>query len=172
MTMFPIYQAYNQLNGSLLKATNQTKLFRDIGISIAVIGIPISYFLLASRGGWGLNLGASGLAVKIVVLQIITVNLRLWFNAKYLKLKFLRFLFHQALILLVFSILSLAAKMISDFIISQSICAFLLAGLIYTILVLSLLYYFPQTLLMSRDTLHNKHIRSLIGLFKRRDDAS
>jgi len=171
MTMFPIYQAYNQLNGSLLKATNQTKRFRDIGISMAIIGIPISYFLLASRGYLGLNLGASGLAVKIVALQIITVNLRLWFNAKYLKLNFLLYLFHQFFILFAFSILSLVAKTISDFIISQSICAFLLAGLIYTILIMSLLYCFPQTLFMTRDTLQKKYIQALIGLFKRRGSA-
>ncbi len=171
MALFPIYRAYNQLNGSLLKATDQTKLFRDIGISIAVIGIPISYFLLASRGSSGLNLGAFGLAIKIVVLQIITVNLRLWFNAKYLKLKFLRFLFHQVFILSAFSILSFVAKVISDFVISQSICAFLLAGLIYTILTISLLYCFPQALFMSRDKLRKKYILPLIGLFKGRDDA-
>jgi O-antigen/teichoic acid export membrane protein len=171
MTMFPIYQAYNQLNGSLLKATDQTKRFRDIGISIAVVGIPISYFLLASRGYLGLNLGASGLAVKIVVLQIITVNLRLWFNAKYLKLNFLLYVFHQFFILFAFSILSLVAKTISDFVISQSIGAFLLAGVIYTILTMSLLYCFPQTLFMSRDTLQKKYIQALIGLFKRRGSA-
>jgi len=172
MTLFPIYQAYNQLNGSFLKATNQTKLFRDIGISIATIGIPISYFLLASRGGWGLHLGASGLAIKIVVLQIITVNLRLWFNARYLKLKFLLFFFHQFVILFAFSSLSLVAKTISELMISQSIGAFLLAGVIYTILIITLLYCFPQTLLMSRDTLQNKYILPLRGLFKRRDNAS
>jgi len=47
-------------------------------------------------------MGATGLAVKMVVINFITVNVMLYFNAKFLKLPFYWYLTHQLVSLFVF----------------------------------------------------------------------
>ena len=80
MAFYPIYQTYGQLSGSVFYATGQTGLYRNIGIIFMLIGLPVTYFLIASREQWGLDAGATGLAIKMVSLQLIAVNVQLYFN--------------------------------------------------------------------------------------------
>jgi len=146
MAFFPIHQTYGQLNGSLFYATGQTKLHRNIGIFFMLIGIFFTYFLIAPKNLFGLNAGANGLAIKMVLLQILAINAQLYFNAKLLKLHFLRYIAHQ--ILCVACLLSVA--ILSSFIANgvfghygKVLPSFLFAGFLYTVIVMIIVYYFP-----------------------------
>lgn len=95
MCLAPIHQTYGQLSGAVLYATGETRLYRNIGISVLLLGLVMNFALLASPNQGGLGLGAKGLAIKWIIIQFIGVNLQLWFNARLLGLQFPRLLARQ-----------------------------------------------------------------------------
>ena len=158
MAFFPIHQTYGQLSGSVFYATGQTVLYRNIGIIFMLIGLPVTYFLIAPADKMGLDAGATGLAIKMVVLQIIAVNVQLYFNVRLLKLRFWRYVAHQ--IVSVGCLLGVAA--ISMFVIDKSlglhdkvILSFLLSGILYTLMVMILGYVQPVLFGLQRRDIHS-----------------
>jgi O-antigen/teichoic acid export membrane protein len=95
MAFYPIYQTYGQLSGSVFYATGQTALYRNIGIIFLLAGVPMTYLLVAPANKMGLDAGATGLALKLVLIQVLANNVQLYFNARFLKLSFRRYVLHQ-----------------------------------------------------------------------------
>jgi len=158
MAFFPIHQSYGQLSGSLLFATDQTILMRNISITTALIGVPITYFLVAPVDKMGLNAGAAGLALKMVLMQFIIVNIQLYFNAKMLNLKFWRYVGHQLVIVGCLLIIALAASLSIDFFFktqARMIISFILAGILYTFLSVGMAYLFPRAFGLNRDDINS-----------------
>lgn len=146
MAFFPIHQTYGQLSNSVFYATGQTVLYRNITVIFMIIGLPVTYFLIAPKEQWGIGIGAAGLAIKTVVLQFIAVNVQLYFNAKFLKLSFWKYFGHQ--IFSVFCLLTIAlfAIYFTDYILDlyeYIIINFLLSGFLYALMVIILIYFIP-----------------------------
>ncbi|MFH1263758.1 MAG: lipopolysaccharide biosynthesis protein [Pseudomonadota bacterium] len=81
MLLFPIHQSLGQIGGTMLLATGQTRRFMIVSIVMMLLSIPVSYFILAPATGAeipGLGMGAFGIAIKLVLLNIISVNLQAW----------------------------------------------------------------------------------------------
>jgi hypothetical protein len=78
MTFYPIHQTYGQLSSSIFYATGQTKLYSNIGIITILAGLPVTYLLIAPADKMGLNAGATGLAIKMVLLNFISVNIQVF----------------------------------------------------------------------------------------------
>jgi O-antigen/teichoic acid export membrane protein len=78
MFLFPVHQSLGQIQGTFFYASEDTRSFARIGLLMMGISIPVTYFVLAPRSApiSGLGLGAVGLAAKLVVLQIVGVNLQ------------------------------------------------------------------------------------------------
>ncbi len=111
MALYPIHQTFGQLSAALLLSTGQTRLFGIIGILVMVLGVPLTYFLIAPRRFPlpGMEMGAMGLAIKMIVVQIIGTNLQLYFNARYLGFSFAKWLWFQArVIAIVYTIAGLS----------------------------------------------------------------
>lgn len=158
MAFYPIHQTYGQLSGSVFYATGQTALYRNIGLAFMLIGLPVTYFLIAPGHMLGLNAGATGLAIKMVALQFIGVNVQLRFNARLLKLRFWRYLGHQ--IVSVGCLIGVAA--ISMFLVDKGlglqnkvILSFLLSGVLYTLMVGGLGYVQPILFGLQRRDIHS-----------------
>lgn len=158
MAFYPIHQTYGQLSGSVFYASGQTVLYRNIGIIFMIIGLPVTYFLIAPAEKLGLNSGATGLSIKMVLLQFIAVNVQLYFNARLLKLSFYRYLGHQ--VLSVGCLLAIAA--IASIIVSQMsilsgkmIMNFIAAGMVYTFMVALMIYFVPATFGLRRDDIRS-----------------
>ncbi len=148
MAFFPIHQTYGQLSGSVFYATGQTSLYRNIGVLFMLIGLPVTYFLIAPVGKWGLNAGATGLAIKMVILQFIGVNVHLYFNSRYLKFSFWKYLGHQIFVIVCLLIIATGATIVGNKILtiwgSESVVLrFLFSGVLYTLMVIALLYFLP-----------------------------
>jgi O-antigen/teichoic acid export membrane protein len=146
MAFYPIHQTYGQMTASVFYATGQTRLYRNIGMTFMLIGLPITYFLLAPTDKLGIDAGANGLAIKMVAINILGVNVQLYYNSKLLALKFWRYLGHQ--IVSVFALLIVAATTAFsiDYIIGTNnhiFVSFLLSGLFYTLIVLIMIYFSP-----------------------------
>lgn len=154
MAFYPIHQTYGQLSGSVFYATGQTGLYRNIGITGMLMGLPVTFFLIAPADMMGLNAGATGLAIKMVLLQFIFVNVQLYFNTKLLKLPFLRYLLHQVYnigILLAIAYISTIAIDELSGLEGKFIITFILTGILYTAMVIGCSILLPQFFGLTRE---------------------
>jgi O-antigen/teichoic acid export membrane protein len=84
MFVYPIHQSMGQIGGTMLFATERTSIQVSIGIAFMIASMAVTYFVLAPVGAAvpGLGLAAAGLAVKMVVMQVIQVNVIAYVIAK------------------------------------------------------------------------------------------
>ena len=82
--IYPIHQSLGQINSSMLLATERVSTQVFIGIISMLIGIILTYFVVASPTAIipGFGLGSIGLAIKGVVLQCVVVNITMFIIAK------------------------------------------------------------------------------------------
>jgi O-antigen/teichoic acid export membrane protein len=153
MAFYPIHQTYGQLSGSVFLATGQTALYRNIGIVLMLVGLPFTYVMIAPPEKWGIGAGATGLAIKMVILNFVWVNVQLYFNAKFLNLRFWRYVGHQVLSLACLLILASCAVFAVDHLVGSGdhvIMGFLFAGIVYTIMVIAATFLQPAIFGISR----------------------
>lgn len=153
MAFYPIHQTYGQLSGAVFYATGQTGLYRNIGVFFMLAGLPATWILLAPLENLGLELGAVGLAIKIVIFQFLTVNVQLYFNARFLKLPFAKYFIHQVCCVLIFLILAYLARELIKFTpyVNRNVfIRFCSSGFFYVLLVASSVQVFPYIMGASR----------------------
>jgi O-antigen/teichoic acid export membrane protein len=166
MMFYPIYQVYGQVCGSIFLSMGETKTYCVIGIIFMLIGIPVTYFLIAPQEFGGLNGGAIGLAIKTIFLQMIGVNVLLYHNAKTLKFSFRKYLFTQIVVIgSLFAVAYFSSHAVHFLFgyLKNVLLKFLLSGLVYTFLIVVIVYFFPSIFDLRRDDI-DKIKR--IGLFK------
>ncbi|MBI1388564.1 MAG: hypothetical protein GC154_08960 [bacterium] len=166
MAFYPLHRTYGSLSSNVFFATNQTKLFRNISIISQSVSLPAAYFLLAPASMFGLNLGSTGLALKMVLVQCFSVNLQLWFNCRYLKLPFMKFVFHQIYSIAVFAVPSYAAIRLAEYMIQNDILSFLTSGFIYSILSVLIVYFLPGLIMMSAAE-RDEYVSLILSRIKR-----
>jgi len=144
MALYPVHQTYGQLSGSIFYATGQTKLMRNISLFTQPFGMLLSLLLI-----YLFDLEATGLALKMIILQIIAVNIQLYFNAKFLNLNMKSFLLHQVYSLSIFALLAYSITLFVS--LGTPLLSFLFSGILYTILVTIITYMFPQIFALKKD---------------------
>ena len=135
MAFYPMHQTYGQLCSSVFYATGKTRLFRNITVPLLLLGLPASFFLLAPARLLGAGAGATGLAIKMVAIQVVGVNLQLYFNTRYLVLSFRSFVGHQVLCAgSLFLIASGAGRAVETlgFLRTHELAGFVAAGILYS----------------------------------------
>lgn len=91
MLLYPIHQSMGQIGGTMLLASGHTHKYMAVSMAIMLLSIPVSYLVLAPAShGWlsGMELGALGMACKMVVLGMVSVNIQAWVIARYGGWKF------------------------------------------------------------------------------------
>lgn len=90
MLFYPVHQALGQINAAMYYATENVVPHIAIGSFFMLLGLGASYFALAPQDAYipGMSLGASGLAVKMVLIQVICVNVSSLFLAYKFKWKY------------------------------------------------------------------------------------
>jgi len=157
MSIFPVYQVLWQFNASVFYATGRTRLYRNIGIINNIVGLLVSYILMAPSNRLGMGFGATGLAIKMVVFTIIAVNVRFYFNARLLNLDFLRYVIHQVLVVVCFLSIAAVSRLAMDRGLGLServVTSFILAGTFYTGVVMILVFFCPSRFGLNREDLH------------------
>ena len=152
MALYPIHQTYGQLSGSIFYATGQTKLMRNIALFTMPLGMAISFGTI-----YLLDLGAVGLAWKMILIQFIGVNIQLYFNAKLLNLDMKHFLWHQIYSVGFFGILAILSSFVVSF--DSSLINFLVSGVVYTFFVTIFVYFSPQVFATNRDEIKENFIK-------------
>jgi O-antigen/teichoic acid export membrane protein len=114
MFLYPIHQTYGQLVGTIYLASGETKLYRNIGSGLLVFSIIMSFFMLAPREVFGLNMGFLGVAIKSFIVQLAGVHIFLYFSLKKIKMNIRPFLVNQLVILCVLMSAALLSKFITE----------------------------------------------------------
>lgn len=153
MCLYPLHQTYGQMNASLFFATGRTVAYRNIGILMILVSLPLTFFLVGPANYGALQGGATGLAVKMVAIQLLSTNLQLLYLARLLQLPFWRLFGHQ----LVTALLFLAAACSASYGVSQllpgagALEKFLLSGIVYSIGIALLVVSVPSLAALKRE---------------------
>jgi O-antigen/teichoic acid export membrane protein len=81
MLFYPIHQSMGQIGSSMLLATGNTYKHMLVSVATIMISIPVTYFVLAPTDASflpGLEMGALGIAIKMVVIGFVSVNIQAW----------------------------------------------------------------------------------------------
>ena len=152
MALYPIHQTYGQLTSSLFYATGQTRLYRNISVIFSVVSLPFTYFMIAPVEKYGLNYGATGLAVKMVAINIVAVNVQLYFNARLLRLNYWRYLMNQASCILIFiGFAYLSALGARHILPGRTVYEFVLSGIVYTFMAVMVIYLKPEIMGVAKE---------------------
>lgn len=145
MAFYPIHQTYGQLSGSLFFAMDKTYIYKNIGLVTSFIGFLLTVVFL-----YFFKLEALGLAWKMVIIQIISVNIQLYYNCKFLNASFGNFVWHQLYSLAFFigcAFLSHTFIVVAN----ASLFEFLIAGCVYTVFVIIGIVIFPQIFVLTHQ---------------------
>ena len=166
MAMYPVHQTYGQMNGALLFATGKTRLYRNIGVAAMVTGLILTWGLLAPSSEGGLAAGSLGLAIKMVFLQLVAVNIQLWFNLKDIGLKFRFYMLHQVGVVAGLLLLAwLATTAVAAFGMGR-LGGFALSGMAYTLFASIAIWQLPVMVGATRadfDSLVKKFLPLVAG---------
>lgn len=153
MFFYPLHQSMGQIGGTMAYATGRISPYVKMGMVVMVLSIVVTYFVLATPDAPlpGLDLGSLGLAGKMVVVQILSVNALAYYLSCSLKIKF-DWLF-QPVVALTCLAVGLMAYAVMHALFdegSQIWLAFFGAGLLYAVVVLTLLWFAPGLAGLSR----------------------
>ena len=161
MLFYPIHQSLGQITGTMMYALGLTKTKALLGIIFMVISIVMTVFFLAPRT-WvipGLQLGAIGLALKMVICQLLDVTLMGIYVTRYLSTQYdWTYQIYVVLILLPSGFLSklIAFKALTVFALVDSVILIMVvAGLLYLSFAAMMLWYRPALVGLERDQIRN-----------------
>lgn len=160
MFLYPVHQSMGQITHTMFYAIGKTKVQANIGILFMVVSIPIAYILLAPRSAIipGFQLGAIGLALKMVGCQILGVNLMAFFVARYTNTVFNWT--HQIIVLLLLLPIGFISKFFARHILSlasfggHTVLVMVVSGIFYLLSVAVLIRYFPSVAGLNMDQIN------------------
>lgn len=88
MLLYPIHLPMGIIGGSTLLAVGQTKKHMLICVVGMLVSMPFAYFMLAPIMAGGLALGAWGLAIKLVSLNVLSTNIQALVIARFSRWKY------------------------------------------------------------------------------------
>ena len=148
MFLYPVHQSLGHITGALLLATGKMNIIVFLQSALMFLGIPITYFLLAPSSSWlqGLEMGSLGMAFKMVIVGIISINLVIWKIDKHYGWRFdwiYQLVGLGVAISIGFSGNIIASKIAQA--LSLSLYSeFVIYGLFYSIFVLLFLWFYPE----------------------------
>ena len=91
MLLYPIHQSMGQIGGTMLLASGHTRKYMVVSMIAMIVSIPLTYVVLAPTTDIpipGMGFGAIGLASKIVLTGMVSVNVQAWVISRYSGLSF------------------------------------------------------------------------------------
>jgi O-antigen/teichoic acid export membrane protein len=146
MSFYPIHQTIGQINGTLYLSTNRTKEYTKISLFFSPLVLLFSFLLMGPSSQFGLNLGATGLAIEMLLVQFISQNVLLYFNCKYLRISFLKITIFQILTLTTLLLVGYFEKILIYYLIKNIFVAGISHSIIYSITILFIVYNIPNYL--------------------------
>lgn len=174
MLLYPIHQSLGQVNAAMFMACERTKDYMWIAVAGQLLSLPVSFLMLAPAEYSGLDAGAYGLALKLVVMNVLLTNVQMWMIARFGRWKYEWF--YQvagiaALLVLGYASSAGSAAVMSaagpDLSTAQLASALLLGGGAYVLGACVLLWTWPGMAGLGREELRGLLERSNIPLLRR-----
>ena len=86
--IFTIFQAWGQVKGNMFMASERTATYAKINIAIQIISFALLFLFQVPNFIWPEGLGSTGIGLQKMTANIISVMLSMYFNCKYLALKY------------------------------------------------------------------------------------
>ena len=162
MFLYPIHQSMGQINGTVLYATGHTRLQVLNGIFMMCLSLVVAFFLMAPKDFFipGLELSSKGLAYKMLLVQVISVNILAFFIATLFRWKYNWFFQVYSLVatlsigwIVSYIIKQVVGTDLSLLFISNHLLKMFIAAPIYLLLIFGLLYSFPLIAGLTREEL-------------------
>lgn len=136
IAFYPLHQTYGQITSAVFFASEETRNYRNIGILSSIISLVLSFVFIVF-----FQMGDEGFAIKMLITQLIGVNIQLFFNAKLLGLNFFKGFLNQIipLVVIYFVMLGFDRLIVIDSLIFSLFLEAGMAGLT----VLALILFFP-----------------------------
>ena len=158
MLLYPIHQSIGQINGTMFYATEKTRSYVIGNIIFMIFSVLTTIIVLAPKNFFipGLNRGSEGVALKLVLLQLIQVNLFSWYLSKIFKWNFDGF---NQIVLFIFSLFFIYSSHlgIKQLSMNNIYIEFSLTTIVFLCLMLLIVLIKPNKVGLSKDFI-NKHI--------------
>ena len=149
------FQALSSFTSNIIMAKEKTSLLRNIGIFTTFTALFSSFILIFPIKYGGLNLGAIGLSIKMLIHQFLIANIYLYYCSKILNFKFYVYLFCQFIIFIIFGTISFCSKIFTSHFIENMFFNFILDGLLYSTVVIVLVISFPRFFMLKQKDINN-----------------
>jgi O-antigen/teichoic acid export membrane protein len=158
MLLYPIHQVFGQSADAILLSFEKTKLFKNLRIYLTLFGFILTYIFLAPTDLLlpGLELGAMGLALKMVLGQFIDVHFRLFYSCKIVGLNFIELIKKEFSIIFLISSFYFIINFIINHLFGSNISNniyidIFISGIIYFILTILFIIIFPSIISCKRS---------------------
>ena len=169
MFLYPIHQSMGQIGGTMLYATERVSVVVYTGIGTVVLGLIVAYFVLAPSTATipGLGLASAGLAAKMVLVQLVGVNVTAFLIARIFKWPF-DWIFQPASILgcLAIGWASRALVLLVPIASVPVLIQMIVSGVIYMMGIAGFVYAFPTLAGLTRESLQ-ADIAQIPGLIEK-----
>ncbi len=182
MLFYPIHQAVGQINGTLFMATGRNTAYMKITVAGLLASIPFSYALMVPETGYwlpGLDLGAMGLSIKIVGLNLLFVSIQSFMIARHygINTQWDR----QAFVIMSLLVIGYGCRLTVDqlfYVINlqndksmgpEVLAEFVASGAVYLGCVLALLIHIPE--LAGMDKVEMAALKKKLSIFLYRGNA-
>jgi O-antigen/teichoic acid export membrane protein len=176
MFLYPIHTVYGQFAGSNLLALRKTKIYRNVTICTIIFGFISSYLLLAPNTFLipGFQLDSVGLAIKVVLAQIFSVNLMLFFTCRIIGENIFEYLWSQIIIPIPILFIGLSEYIIRNIFfinnkdIIPTIAYLLITFFSWLFLLAFVIYIIPSLFGTNRENVKNTFVKGIhkIQIFK------
>lgn len=151
MLLGPIHQSGGQIGGSFLLATGRTRLYASISIISGLLSLPLLYVMIATPAWGGLDLGSTGLAIKLTLTQMITVEVTQLICLRILGQSYWRNLAHRLFTLLLITGIAIIGWYCSSMLLEPGVGRLFVSLGIYGILIAVSLWLLPVVMPLDRS---------------------
>lgn len=147
MCFYTIHQCLGQLSGVLILASGKQKFYAMLSKVSIFAYFPMLIIAVTPESDFSLGLGLGSVGVILIktVVQLVTVNLQLKENCRYLSIKYKNWVLIQLMPLIVFTLIGFISHFFIKFFVYKS--------LLYIALSAVFLYLFPIIFLMEKEKL-------------------
>ena len=155
MLLYPILYVTNNILNTVLYSMGKTKLMRNIVIIIGILQLIFTFIFVTPVQHFGLNLGAFGFAISLVIVTMLNYLVLLFYCAKLLKFNFIRSILQILRIILILIFLSFITKVTLSYFIVNKYFNFAINGFIYSLITIIIFYKFPYYFGVNKSQLDN-----------------
>ena len=163
MFLYPVHQAMGQIGGTMLYATEHSRIQVILGCAFMALSIVVVYFMLAPKSMIvpGLGLASQGLALKMVIMQLIQVNVMAWFIARIFNWKFEWA--YQVVGLSAAVVAGWVAKLVVGSVMSVHVTVLIATSVVVYLILMSVVVFMQPWLLGMERAVIQQYLKNMLG---------